>query len=129
MSNIPQELKYTKTHEWVKIENQHVVVGITDFAQHQLSDITYIEFPEIGKHVEAGKEVVVVESIKAASDVYAPVAGTVTETNTALANSPEVVNTDPFRKGWLFKMEPDNLKDVEVLLDAAAYQAALPADY
>ena len=124
----PQDLRYTKTHEWVRVHDQLVEVGITDFAQHQLSDITYVDLPEPDARFEAGEEVAVVESIKAASDIYAPVAGEIAEVNAALADAPEVINSDPFGAGWLFRIKPDNLDDAEALLTAAAYEALIPKD-
>jgi len=129
MLHNPEDLKYTKTHEWVRLKDDVLEAGITDFAQHQLSDITYVELPELNRHLDAGEEAVVVESIKAASDVYAPVAGTIVEVNEALANAPEVINSDPFGAGWLFRMEPDHADDVEGLLSAEAYEAALPDEH
>ena len=127
-TNHPQDLKYTKTHEWVRVHDQLVEVGITDFAQHQLSDITYVDLPEIDARFEAGEEVAVVESIKAASDIYAPVSGEIVETNDKLADAPEVINSDPFGAGWLFRIKPDDIQDVESLLSAAAYEALIPKE-
>ncbi|MFA7159643.1 MAG: glycine cleavage system protein GcvH [Kiritimatiellia bacterium] len=123
MSNIPNDLKYTKTHEWVRQDEDLLEMGITDFAQHQLSDVTFVELPEVGTHFSAGKEMVVVESIKAAADVYAPVAGTIAEVNTSLADDPSVVNSDPYTAGWLVKMTPDNPQDAASLLAPADYAA------
>jgi glycine cleavage system H protein len=115
----PQNLKYSKTHEWVKIEGTTAVVGITDHAQHALGDITFIELPVIGRTFEAGKECGVIESVKAASDLYTPVAGDVTEVNKALEASPELINQDAYGKGWLFK-----LKNVPAALPAGLLSAA-----
>jgi len=129
MLHNPDDLKYTKTHEWVRTKDGVIETGITDFAQHQLSDITYVELPEPNQHLDAGEEAVVVESIKAASDVYAPIAGTIVEVNQALANSPEVMNSDPFGAGWLFRMEPDHADDVDALLSAEEYETNLPAEH
>jgi len=129
MLHNPEDLKYTNTHEWVRIKDDVIEAGITDFAQHQLSDITYVELPELNRHLEAGEEAVVVESIKAASDVYAPIAGTIVEVNEALANAPEVINSDPFGAGWIFRMKPDNAGDVDALLSAEAYEAKLPVEH
>jgi len=129
MLHNPDELKYTKTHEWVRTKDDVIEVGITDFAQHQLSDITYVELPELDRHLDAGEEAVVVESIKAASDVYAPITGTIVEINESLAHAPEVINSDPFNAGWLFRMEPDQANDVDALLSAEAYEADLPAEH
>ena len=129
MLHNPDDLKYTKTHEWVRKKDGVIEAGITDFAQHQLSDITYVELPELNRHLDAGEEAVVVESIKAASDVYAPIAGTIVEVNEALANTPEVINSDPFGAGWIFRMKPDHADDVDALLSAEAYEANLPAEH
>ncbi|MDO9543068.1 MAG: glycine cleavage system protein GcvH [Kiritimatiellia bacterium] len=123
MANIPNDRKYTKTHEWARPNDDLVEVGITDFAQHQLSDITYVELPETGRHFSAGEEMVVVESIKAAADVYAPVSGTIMEVNSSLADNPGVINTDPHGAGWLVQIKPDNPKDLDALLSAADYEA------
>ena len=129
MLHNPEDLKYTKTHEWVRMKDGLIEAGITDFAQHQLSDITYVELPELNRHLDAGEEAVVVESIKAASDVYAPIAGTIVEVNEALANTPEVINSDPFGAGWIFRMKPDNADDVDALLSAEAYEANLSTEH
>ncbi|MCA1809047.1 MAG: glycine cleavage system protein GcvH [Kiritimatiellia bacterium] len=124
----PSDLKYTKTHEWVRLHDQMVEIGITDFAQHQLSDITYVDLPELHNRFEAGEEVVVVESIKAASDIYAPVSGEIIEVNEQLANAPDLVNNDPYGKGWLFRMKPDACGDVAGLMSADEYAATLPQE-
>ena len=124
--NQPTDLRYTKTHEWVHKQDTIITVGITSFAQHQLSDITYVELPEIDKHVEIDDELAVVESIKAASDVYAPVAGTIIEVNEDLEDCPELINSDPYGEGWIFKMEPDKIDDVNALMNADQYEATLP---
>lgn len=129
MAHNPDDLKYTKTHEWIRTKDDLIEVGITDFAQHQLSDITYVELPELNRHLDAGEEAVVLESIKAASDVYAPIAGTIVEVNDALANAPEVINSDPFGAGWIFRMNPDHADDVDALLSSDAYKAILPAEH
>jgi glycine cleavage system H protein len=127
MSNIPADLKYTDTHEWVRAEaDGTITVGITDHAQEALGDLVFIELPEIDKPFAARKEIVVVESVKAASDVYAPVAGTVIAVNTGLAEAPESLNENAYA-AWLFKFKPDNPADVETLLDAAGYQAIIEA--
>ncbi len=126
MSNNPPELRYTKTHEWVREKGDILEVGITDFAQHQLSDITYIEMPELNRHYEAGEETVVVESIKAASDVHAHIAGSIAEVNAKLADTPEIINSDPFGEGWLFRMTPDSPEDFGALLSKSDYEKSLP---
>ena len=129
MLHNPDDLKYTKTHEWVRTQDSVLEAGITDFAQRQLSDITYVELPELNRHLDADEETVVVESIKAASDVYAPIAGTIVEVNETLVHAPEIINSDPFNAGWLFRMEPDQANDVDALLSAEAYEADLPAEH
>ncbi|GIW24949.1 glycine cleavage system protein GcvH [Meiothermus sp.] len=120
--NYPSELKYTKSHEWVRLEGDTAVVGITDFAQDALGDVVFVELPQVGKTVEAGAAVAVVESVKTASDIYAPVAGEILEVNSALSDKPELINQSPYGEGWLFKMKV-NPADVAGLLSAADYQA------
>ncbi len=122
--NIPSNLKYTKSHEWVRVEGDGTItVGITDHAQELLGDLVFVELPDVGKELAAEQEAAVVESVKAASDVYAPVAGTVTEVNAAVPDAPEAVNQDAY-SAWLFKLKPANIADVDALLDANAYAAA-----
>ncbi len=122
--NVPANLKYTKTHEWVRVEaDGTITVGITEHAQDLLGDLVFIDLPDVGKEVAAEQEIVVVESVKAAADVYAPVAGTVTEVNGPVADAPESVNQDAYA-AWLFKMKPANVADVDALLDAAGYLAS-----
>lgn len=121
--NYPSELKYTKTHEWVRLEGDVVVVGITDFAQDALGDVVFVDLPQTGKAVEAGSAVAVVESVKTASDIYAPLSGEIIEVNSALSDKPELINQSPYAEGWLFKMKV-NPADVNGLLSAAEYQAA-----
>ncbi len=122
--NIPSNLKYTKSHEWVRVEGDGTItVGITDHAQELLGDLVFVELPDVGKEFVAEQEAAVVKSVKAASDVYAPVAGTVTAVNTSVSDSPEAVNQDAYA-AWLFKMKPANIADVNALLDATAYAAA-----
>lgn len=123
---VPRELRYTKTHEWVRVEGKIAVIGITDFAQEQLSGLTFVELPDVGDEIEAEDEVGVVESVKAASDVYAPVSGKVVEVNKALADTPELVNSDPYGQGWLFKVRMTNPKELDDLLDADEYEESLP---
>ncbi|HJV94097.1 MAG TPA: glycine cleavage system protein GcvH [Azonexus sp.] len=124
MSNVPANLKYTASHEWMLLNaDGTVTVGITDHAQEALGDLVFVELPEVGAHFDAEKEIAVVESVKAAADVYAPVSGTVSEVNQAAADAPESVNQDAYA-AWLFKMTPDNIADLDKMLDAAAYQAA-----
>jgi len=123
--NHPSELKYARTHEWVKIEGDLVITGITDHAQDELGDLVYVETPEVGSKVTAGEQAGVVESVKTASDIHAPVSGTVVEVNTELEDDPDFVNEDPYGKGWIYKIKPDNMADVEKLLTNAEYEAGL----
>jgi glycine cleavage system H protein len=122
MSNIPANLRYAKSHEWLRPEaDGTVTVGISDYAQASLGDITYVQLPKAGAVLKAGETFGVVESVKAASDLYAPVAGTVIEVNAALDTSPETLNTSPYDGGWMLKIKPANPADAAALLDAAAY--------
>ncbi|MUP92595.1 glycine cleavage system protein GcvH [Acinetobacter baumannii] len=123
--NHPSELKYARTHEWVKIEGDLVITGITDHAQDELGDLVYVETPEVGSQVTAGEQAGVFESVKTASDIHAPVSGTVVEVNTDLEDDPDFVNEDPYGKGWIYKIKPDNIADVEKLLTNAEYEAGL----
>jgi len=121
-SNIPRDLKYTKSHEWVRtLSNGTLEVGITDHAQQALGDLVFVEVPEAGREVTAGDGCAVVESVKAASDVYSPVGGTVSEGNAALADTPELVNQDPYGSGWLMRLSPRSAADLGGLMDADAY--------
>jgi glycine cleavage system H protein len=127
MSN-PTNLKYTSSHEWVKTEaDGSVTIGITEHAQELLGDMVFVEAPAAGRKLKAKEECAVVESVKAAADVYAPVSGTVTEANAELDSAPEKINSDPYG-AWIFKMKPDNAADVSALLDAAAYQAVVDSE-
>jgi glycine cleavage system H protein len=120
---VPGDLRYSTDHEWVRLEGGRARVGITDYAQDALGDIVFVGLPTVGTHVPAGASVSEVESTKSVSDIYAPLAGTVVEVNEALGDEPEVVNQDPYGKGWLFVLEVDDPADVAQLLDAAAYDA------
>lgn len=120
--NYPDTLKYTKSHEWIRLEGDIAVVGITDFAQDALGDVVFVEVPEVGRIANSGEAIAVVESVKTASDIYAPVAGEVVEANSALADKPELLNSSPYGQGWLFKMKVSPA-DVAGLLSAADYQA------
>ena len=125
----PKELKYTKSHEWVKAESDGTLtVGITDHAQELMGDMVYVELPEVGRKIEANKECAVVESVKAASDVYAPVAGEITAANGVLSDTPETLNKDPYGAGWMFKLKPTSKVDVDKLLDASAYEALVASE-
>lgn len=126
MSNVPAGLRYAKSHEWLKLESDGTAtIGITDYAQNSLGDITYVQMPKTGAMLKAGETFGVVESVKAASDLYAPVAGTVVAINLALDNAPETVNSAPYDGGWMLKLKPANPADVEGLLDAGAYEKLL----
>ncbi len=126
MSKVPSELKYTKSHEWVKKQaDGTVIIGITDHAQAALGDLVFVEVPKTGRRLNAGEAAAVVESVKAASDVYAPITGEVLEGNPALATTPETLNQDPYGKGWMFKLKPANAAEVDKLLDAAGYTKSL----
>jgi len=124
MSNIPAELRYAESHEWARLEDGSVTVGISDHAQEALGDVVFIELPEVGKTVSAGDQVAVVESVKAASDIYAPVSGEVIAINEALADAPESVNGEPYG-AWFFKIKPTDSAELDKLLDAAGYQTAI----
>jgi glycine cleavage system H protein len=121
--NTPADCKYAKTDEWIRVEGDTGTVGVSDYAQDQLNDIVFVELPEVGKVVAKGEAIGVIESVKAASDLLAPMAGTVTEVNTALEDSPELINADPFGKGWVVKLKLDNPGEQSVLMDADAYLA------
>ena len=125
---VPADLKYTDSHEWIRVEGKRVRVGITEFAQSQLADLTFVDLPAVGSKVSAGREVAVVESVKAASDVYSPISGTVLEVNDALLSDPGKINSDSFGEGWMFVLEPSDPTEMEGLLDAEAYRATLPAE-
>lgn len=127
MSNVPAELRYASSHEWARLDaDGNVTVGITDHAQEALGDVVFVELPEVGKSLGAGEAAGVVESVKAASDIYAPLAGEVIAVNEALADAPESVNSDPYG-AWFFKLKPASTADLDQLLDAAAYQASCDA--
>ena len=123
MANIPENLKYLESHEWAKIEDDGTVtVGISDHAQELLGDIVFVELPQVGSSIEKQADVAVVESVKAASDVYSPVSGEIIATNENLENAPETVNSSPYDDGWFFKIKPSNIDEVSDLLDAEAYK-------
>lgn len=129
MSNVPEELRYTPNHEWVRInDNGTVTVGITDHAQHLLGDLVYVEVPQQEGDFTAGDDCAVVESVKAASDVYCPVSGEIVESNPVLAETPELINQDPYGEGWIFKIKPADEGELEDLLDAEAYAKQLAED-
>ena len=121
--NFPANLRYTKDHEWIKLDGNIATIGITDYAQRELGDIVYVEVETIGKTLEAGAVFGTVEAVKTVSDLFLPVSGAINELNPVLAGSPELVNNDPYDKGWMIKMTVKNPGDVNTLLDAAAYEA------
>ena len=120
--NFHAELKYTKDHEWIRLEGNTATIGITEFAQKELGDIVYVEVETIGKGLKANDVFGTVEAVKTVSDLFLPVDGTINELNSALSSQPELVNSDPYGEGWMIKMTVDNPQDVEALMDAAAYE-------
>ncbi|MDH3672129.1 MAG: glycine cleavage system protein GcvH [Gammaproteobacteria bacterium] len=129
MSKIPNELRYTKNHEWVRLgDDGTVTMGITDHAQDLLGDLVFVELPDVGSAVTAGKECAVVESVKAASDVYAPVSGEVVEVNAELTDAPDTVNSDPYDSGWMFRVKPTDSSEQTDLLDAQAYEELVASE-
>jgi glycine cleavage system H protein len=120
---MPQDLRYTKEHEWVRIEGDLATVGITDFAAEQLGDVVFVDLPEVGRTVAQFAAVGVIESVKAVSDLFAPVGGDVVETNSELTSQPELLNSDPFGRGWMLRIRLDDKPGLDSLLDAAAYEA------
>lgn len=118
----PSELKYTKNDEWLRVEGDTATVGISDYAQDQLNDIVYVEFPDVGAELAQGAVFGVVESVKAASDIYMPIGGTITEVNSELEDEPELINTDPYGKGWLIRFTIKNADEIDRLMDSSAYE-------
>jgi glycine cleavage system H protein len=125
MANVPSDLKYAKSHEWIRVTGDSATVGITDHAQHELTDVVFVELPEVGRAVKAGEPCAVVESVKTASDIYAPVSGVIAEINQPVAENPALVNTDPFGAGWLFKLKPANAAETNALLTPDQYAAQI----
>jgi len=126
MSDTPNDRKYASSHEWALLDDNGVItVGISDHAQNALGDVVFVELPEVGAHLSAGQEAGVVESVKAASDVYAPASGEVVEVNEALEDSPELVNGDPYGDGWFYRMKVDSVDELDGLLDASAYEESI----
>ena len=121
----PQELKYTKEHEWVKVDGETVLIGITDHAQSELGDITFVELPTQGKQVKQGENLATIESVKAASDIYAAVSGEIIEVNKALEDDPETINQSPYENGWICRIKVSDIGEVETMMDAAAYEEYL----
>lgn len=129
MSNVPSELKYTPSHEWIAIEGDIATIGITDHAQDLLGDLVFVELPDVGTSFTAKDECAVVESVKAASDVYSPLSGEVIEVNEALADAPEIINSDAYGAGWMFKLKMSNSGELDKLLDATAYAGVAADDH
>ncbi len=125
MSQIPDSLRYAASHEWIRVDNDLGTVGITDHAQNALSDVVYVDLPKIGAQATAGAVIAVIESVKAASDIYAPVSGEVVEVNSAIVAKPEMVNQDPYGEAWLFRVKIANAPELDKLKDAAAYKASI----
>jgi glycine cleavage system H protein len=120
--NVPDDLRYAESHEWVRVEGDNARVGITDHAQAELTDVVFVELPKVGAKATAKSQIAVVESVKAASDIYAPVSGAILEVNKALEGNPALINTDPFGEGWIFVVKMDSADDVKQLKDAAGYR-------
>lgn len=126
MSNIPADLKYVASHEWLRLEDDGTItVGITDHAQDLLGDVVFVDLPDVGDNITVDEEIAVVESVKAASDVYAPISGEVVAINESLEDDPEIINSDPYGDGWFFKMKPENMADFEALMSAEDYENEL----
>ena len=122
MSNVPADLKYTKSHEWVRVSGDTAAVGITDHAQHELTDVVFVELPEVGRKVKAGEACAVVESVKTASDIYSPVSGEIVELNQPVTDNPALVNTEPYAGGWFFKIKLSNPAELNALLSPEDYK-------
>lgn len=129
MSNTPNDLKYASSHEWARLDGDVVTVGITDHAQEALGDLVYVELPEVGDTVAAGDEAGVVESVKAASDIYAPVSGEVIAVNEALGDTPEIINTDPYNEGWIYKIRVTDVSELDNLMSGEEYDAQVAAEH
>ncbi len=130
MSDTPRDLHYTESHEWVRIENDDtVLVGVTDHAQHQLGDLVFVELPDMHLTLEKGDEMSVVESVKTAADVYSPISGTVIEINNQLSEQPDLINQDPYGRGWICRIKPDNLEELDELLDADNYEKIISEEH
>jgi glycine cleavage system H protein len=120
--NVPDTLYFATTHEWIRLDGENGTVGISDHAQHELTDVVYVELPKVGTQVKAQEQVCVVESVKAASDIYSPISGTITSVNEALSSNPALINTDPFGEGWIFRIRIEAGEEIEQLKTAAQYQ-------
>ena len=125
MSNVPSDLKYAKSHEWVRLSGDVATVGITDHAQHELTDVVFVELPEVGRQVNAGEACAVVESVKTASDIYSPVSGQITEVNKAAVDNPALVNTEPYGNGWFYRIKLANPAETGALMSPEQYKAQI----
>ena len=125
MANVPADLKYAKSHEWVRVTGDIATVGISDHAQHELTDVVFVELPQPGRKIRAGEACAVVESVKTASDIYSPISGEITEVNQALVDNPALVNSAPYAGGWFYKLRPSNPAELDTLLGPAQYQAQI----
>jgi glycine cleavage system H protein len=125
MANVPTELKYAKSHEWVRVESDLATIGITDHAQHELTDVVFVELPEVGRKVKAGEPCAVVESVKTASDIYSPISGEIVEVNQAVSENPALVNTEPYAGGWLIKARVANPNELNALLSPDQYNGQI----
>jgi glycine cleavage system H protein len=125
MSNVPEDLKYAKSHEWVRVSGGVATVGITDHAQHELTDVVFVELPDVGRKVKAGEACAVVESVKTASDIYSPVSGEITEVNKPVTDNPALVNTEPYAGGWLYKIKLSDPGEMSALLGPEQYRAQI----
>ena len=123
--NVPDDLRYNRSHEWVRLEGDIATIGITDHAQEELTDVVFVELPSLGRTVDVGDPTAVVESVKAASDIYAPISGEVVEANGAVEADPSLVNTDPYGEGWIFKLRLKDASQLDALLDAAGYRSLI----
>ena len=125
MANVPKDLKYAKSHEWVRVAGTMATVGITDHAQHELTDVVFVELPEVGRKIKAGDACAVVESVKTANDIYSPVSGEVAEVNPAVVADPALVNSEPYEDGWFYKIQLSNAAELNALLGPEQYQAQI----
>ncbi len=126
--NFPDDLKYTKTHEWARVNGNKAIVGITDFAQHELTDVVFVELPELHSQVKAGAQCAVVESVKAAVDIYSPLTGEVSKVNEQLQSKPELLNSDPYGEGWIFELDIADPKEIDSLMNSEQYQKQLKSE-
>ena len=126
--SIPKDFKYTFSHEWIKIEDDKALIGVTDYAQDKLGDVVFVELPKVGTEIEAGNEAVVIESVKTAADAYTPLSGKITKVNTFLDKDPSFINSDPYGKGWIFEIEIRDKRELEKLIDAQVYENKISED-